>query len=279
MSNVIGSVSSLLRRKIRSIGHGLGSLPRHPYEEQFSSELDFPRVAWAKQFYMIASTPRCGSHLLGHMLAQTNLFGMPLEYLNRRNLKHWQRRFGASSVQETFELLVQHRTSKNGVFCVKAHWKQFEPWANAVPDLTRGLGFQKIVWIVRRDQLLQAISYSIAMQTGAWISGSEASARAEYRYEEIVQYARKLADMNLAWKSYLSKEYPNSHIRVIYEDLLLDDTIQGLLATSLKLPNTLRKPKRTQVQGGRRNEQWAEQFKNDLRPQDAWVLEEATWFD
>ena len=40
----------------------------HLYEDQFSEEYDFPRLEKPTKILIIASTARCGSHMLEHAL-------------------------------------------------------------------------------------------------------------------------------------------------------------------------------------------------------------------
>ncbi|MGL4237186.1 hypothetical protein [Tabrizicola sp.] len=50
------------------------------YQKQFSDELDQPPVLWPQTTVLIASTPRCGSHMLGHAMAGTGLLGVAISY-------------------------------------------------------------------------------------------------------------------------------------------------------------------------------------------------------
>jgi LPS sulfotransferase NodH len=47
---------------------------------QFGAAYDFPDFSGAFRNYLIASTPRCGSHYLGHLLRATGRLGSPLEF-------------------------------------------------------------------------------------------------------------------------------------------------------------------------------------------------------
>ena len=50
----------------------------------YSKEYDFPEFhKKPNNFLIIVSTPRSGSNMLAYVLYKTNLFGFPLEYLNR----------------------------------------------------------------------------------------------------------------------------------------------------------------------------------------------------
>ncbi len=48
------------------------------YEQQFSLQNNFEKGVDIRKTLVIASTPRCGSHFLGHALHQTGQFGFPL---------------------------------------------------------------------------------------------------------------------------------------------------------------------------------------------------------
>lgn len=72
----------------------------HLYEDQFSEQYDFPRQDKPTKILIIASTGRCGSHMLGHALHKTNKFGFPLEYANPVNLAEWKKRLEIEELQE-----------------------------------------------------------------------------------------------------------------------------------------------------------------------------------
>ena|SRR5690554_247963 len=101
---------------------GIKTMQQHLYEDQFSEQRDFVESTPVKKTLVIASTPRCGSHMLGHLLYQTGAFGFPLEYANPRNLKEWHRRFALEDQREVFRNIQTKRTSPNGVFGVKLHY-------------------------------------------------------------------------------------------------------------------------------------------------------------
>ncbi|WP_089676027.1 Stf0 family sulfotransferase [Vreelandella aquamarina] len=61
------------------------------YAKQFGEDLNFPSFDNVEDVrcLVICSTPRCGSHMLGHSLYETGKAGFPLEYLQKNNLKRW----------------------------------------------------------------------------------------------------------------------------------------------------------------------------------------------
>lgn len=268
-----------LKRHVRELfaKSGIRQLPQSPYPEQFSSEMDCPKRDWAERFLLIASTPRCGSHYLGHMLGATGECGVPLEYFNEESKRYWRRRFKTTSMDELFPKLVQHRTSPNGTFTLKAHWYQYKPYIASLDRLTRDAGFEKVVWISRRNQLAQAVSKVIAEQTGVWISGAKPKGDARYDYDAIVSSAESIRRANLQWLDHVNALPLGKSIAVVYEDLLSDETVCDKVSEFLDLKNKLRPSDRTQKQGSDLNASWKKRFIDELRDEDKWIVGSPAW--
>lgn len=235
--------------------------------------MDQAPVDWAEQFVMIASTPRCGSHFLGHMLGATGECGVPLEYLNAINARYWARRFGVVGLDALFPHIVRHRTTPNGTFTFKAHWKQFAPMSDQLDALTKGVGLSKVIWISRRNLLSQAISFTIAEQTGVWISGARATGEAQYDYGRIVKAAQTIHHANDAWAEYMAALPEGQGLSLTYEDLLTDDDLVARVGTFLGLSKPLVPSERTKRQSTTLNDTWKAQFTSDVLADDMWVCE------
>lgn len=268
-----------LKRHVRQLSakSGIGRLPQHPYPEQFLPEMDCPKRDWAERFLLIASTPRCGSHYLGHMLGATGECGVPLEYFNEGNKRYWGRRFKTTRMDDLFPKFVQHRTSPNGTFTLKAHWYQYKPYIDSLDRLTRGAGFEKVVWISRRNQLSQAVSKVIAAQTGVWISGAKPKGDARYDYDAIVGSADSIRRSNLHWLEHLSALPPERSIAVVYEDLLSDEFVRDKVSEFLELDTKLKSPDRTRKQSSDINASWKDRFIDEVRDEDRWILDPPAW--
>lgn len=254
--------------------HFLSGLPQHPYEEQFSPSLDLPDRLRASRFVMIASTPRSGSHLLGHTLAQTGEFGVPLEYLNPGNARYWAQRFGTVDLEILFRKLQRVRTSPSGMFCFKAHWDQFAPFQGKIDELTSGFGIEKVLWIYRRSLLNQAVSFVIASQTGVWISGAPVKGQAFYSYDMIRNAAQLIYDQNRSWQRFLSVNYPDTTYPLAYESLVAGDRD---LARHLGLNEMPPQSRRTIRQGGTVNLEWRERFRSEIAAGDGWIIGQTDW--
>jgi LPS sulfotransferase NodH len=172
-------------------------------EEQFSEARDFPEWKGGSKVLIIASTPRCGSHMLGHALHATGCFGFPLEYAQPGNLMRWRKRLGTKGLEETLHGIRRLRTSPNGVFGIKIHYghlREFGGFARVkalFPDAY-------YVLLTREDALKQAVSYEIASQTGVWISGQKTETKPRYDFERIDRRLRQTVRDNAAWRYVLA---------------------------------------------------------------------------
>ncbi len=171
------------------------------YQRQFSDDLNQPFSSGPESTILIASTPRCGSHMLGHAMASTGLLGVPFEYANPANLAEWAHRLGTTSPQATLKAPTTRRTTANGVFAIKAHYSHCE----SLEGPERFLDFwpnPKVVHLCRVDVLRQAISYAVARQTGVWISGQEAEQEhADSAPQLIAECLDDIAVQNARWIS------------------------------------------------------------------------------
>ncbi len=237
------------------------------YLNQFSEEHDFPRVETASKILIIASTPRCGSHMLGHALHQTGRFGFPLEYAKPMNLCEWSKRFGVSDFEGVLHAIQQRRTSPNGVFGIKIHYthlKQFGGFAR----LNHFLPNPYCVLLSRRDVLAQAVSHAIASQTGIWIAGQQAvTDEPKYDFEQIDRCLRAAILQTASWRYTLAA----SGAKYIEMDF---DQVRGDLVGSIERIarfmgveiDALDIPQQhvTQRQGNDRNAEWAARFKAEF---------------
>jgi LPS sulfotransferase NodH len=189
------------------------------YQTQFSDDLDTPKPVKTQQTVLIASTPRCGSHMLGHAMASTGLLGVPFEYANPANMAEWMRRLGTTTPEATLYAIMRRRTGTNGVFAVKAHFSHCgqlggpDAFLRFWPRLT-------VVHLWRGDVLRQAISYAVAKQTGVWIDGQEAEQDdATYDTGLIAECLDDISIQNASWISAF-RAAGISPISMRYEDLV-----------------------------------------------------------
>lgn len=127
--------------------------------------------------------------------------------------------------------IESRRTSKNGVFGIKIHWRHIKsllvrkvPEAVAIQLLMR---HEKFIFLTRRDKLRQAISYHIAESTGIfhsdqqdWLKGLDAAAP-ELSPERILRHLADILDEERGWADFF-RESGKPFIRIEYEDLVSD---------------------------------------------------------
>lgn len=200
----------------------------------------------ATMTYLILSTPRSGSTLLGRGLESTNLAGRPREYFQPGG-NFWSRHWHAASPTDYVDTLLSERATPNGVFGAKVHWRhllEFERSVRGLPrfdqatlpdllsELFPGLRY---VRITRRDKLRQAISLLKASQTGVW-GRSTAEDKApsevpEFDHDAINEILRMLLAHEGRIDGFFSQRRALPHT-VVYEDFVdsYKETISATLA-------------------------------------------------
>ncbi|GAB3371817.1 hypothetical protein GCM10027567_06670 [Spongiibacter taiwanensis] len=201
--------------------------------------------------------------MLGHTLYETRDFGFPLEYANTANLKKWKEITKKANFEELMHELFRIRTSKNGVFGIKIHYshiKQFGGFDNLVKFFPN----PHFVLLRRKELLKQAISLSIARQTGQWIaSQKKLSETLNYDFEEILQNLKSINSENSNWK-YLLETRSQKYIEIEYSDLI--SNIQCNLNKIYRFTgqaeptNKIHKATTTKVQSDEINNEWYEKF-------------------
>ncbi|SNY51652.1 LPS sulfotransferase NodH [Arsukibacterium tuosuense] len=235
------------------------------YEDQFSTEHDFPVVEKPSKTLIIASTGRCGSHMLGHALYKTNSFGFPLEYANAGNLARWQQRFGTNNFEQLMSSIMQHRTSANGVFSIKIHYHhipQFGGFKNVMSLFPNA----RYILLSRHDVLKQAVSLAIANQTGVWIAGQRpVNEHPVYDAAQINYCLRQTILNNASWR------YTLAASGVDYVEMDFGEIKQNLASSISRIAefvgtevSTLPTKQATEKQSNDLNIEWTRRFLEDF---------------
>lgn len=233
------------------------------YDDQFSESHDFPRVEKPSKVLVIASTGRCGSHMLGHALYETGKFGFPLEYANPDNLSEWKRRLGIDDVREVLAEIQRRRTSPNGVFGIKIHYLHIQE-LGGFDGLTALFPEARYVLLSRKDVLRQAVSLALAIQTGVWIAGQKPfNENPEYDHAQIDKCLRDTIRDNASWRYLLSASgcvYREMDFDQVRKDLGASiQEIAGFLGVEVD-PGDIPEGLVTERQSSGRNAEWAERF-------------------
>ena len=227
-----------------------------------STDFDQPRYVDPPQIYVIASQPRSGSHYLAHLLRSTGQAGVPLEYFHSTHWKQWGKRCGQYNPLSAFKIMCQLRTTPNGVFGFKAHWKQFQYACHL--RLEPQLQNASFIQITRDDLLGQAISLVIASQTGAWIHDHEQQRHPEYSFAAIQNALRQLTAERAEWDLFFAST-GITPVRITYEDLTshLDETMHRV-CSHIDVDWSPASVATTQVQRTDRSGEWRERFLTTL---------------
>lgn len=238
------------------------------YMDQFDTRHDYPVRESTGRFYLICSTPRSGSHYLGHLLHQTGQFGFPLEYFNRGNLGQWGVRFGTSDLQDTYTQIKRHRTSPTGVFGCKLHYHQLrsllrsQDFATLFPDA-------RAIFLTRDDLPGQAVSYARAQCTGQWISGITPRRDPVYSRRRIDRCLQDIIRENAGWTWFIAHQGIR-FLHLTYEALLADPAgairqISALLDMDVPARLTSETQGLPCRQRDAINDQWRERYLADSR--------------
>lgn len=188
---------------------------------QFGPDYDLPPFEGVPRLLVIATTPRCGSHYLGHLMRRTGALGAPLEYFADARLKEWQRHCSAQDLDGVLNYLFRHRTSANGWFSVKAHWPQFASFMGRGHRL-RTEDVSQWIWLKRKDAVKQAVSWVRAQQTGSWISFRCSQQAVRYDFQAIHAAFDSVLGEQRSWGRFFAGQVSAPPLQLYYEDLAID---------------------------------------------------------
>jgi trehalose 2-sulfotransferase len=248
------------------------------WHEQFDPKHDMVSTTPTVR-YALCTTPRCGSHFLGHLLQRSGYFGYPLEYFNPLNMPEWQKRAAAEGVAGVVEFLENKRTSPNGCFGIKLHYSQLAH-AVALIGLRPLIENWSFVLLRRQDVLGQAISWARASQTKAWISNMPERAPASYDRSAIAYRLTLVLEHTAGWQRFLA-ENGVLPLELTYEDVMATPAdavarIADLLRIDLPDPPVAGELL-TRVQRSRASDDWRERFTADMREQHQTMAARGAW--
>jgi LPS sulfotransferase NodH len=227
-----------------------------------STDFDQERYVDPPTIYVIASQPRSGSHYLAHLLRSTGQAGVPLEYFHSAHWKRWAKRCGQYNPLSAFRIMCQLRTTPNGIFGVKMHWRQFELACRM--RLEEEFKPAKFVQITREDLLAQAISLVIASQTGAWIHGQEPQRQPEYSFPAIQNAMDQLIAERGHWDRFFALTSIEP-LRISYESLTSDlELSMQSVCQHIGIEWDLAEPVAPRVQRTGRSDDWRGRFLSTL---------------
>ena len=199
---------------------------------------------------LICTHPRSGSTLLGEALYFAGDLGCPLEYFHIGFRPRLEAEWGVGGTADFSRAVWRRRTAPNGTLSVKLMWRDVQELAiehdarglaeiestppEAVsPDTYRRLAVlvatilpaPLCVHLYRRDRLRQAVSATIATQTGQWraIPGAEMARVREPEYDSAA-ITRLIGYSDFChghWRNLIAAMGAPS-LSLAYEDLVRD---------------------------------------------------------
>jgi LPS sulfotransferase NodH len=190
---------------------------------------EYPAGLATRLSYMECSVPRSGRSLLCERLCNTEAAGAPTEFFDPELMARFRERWGVSTFEDYVARLLERKTSPNGVFGIKVHWRQLHP---ALGDTDPGGIFPALRYLhIRRDDLLrQAISWVRALQTNQWASSHRRLDEPVFDRRLIDTYLGRIREEDGEWERWFTRRGIAPH-RVVYERLVEapDETVQAAL--------------------------------------------------
>ena len=195
-----------------------------PVRYVIDERLDLNHFGPLRKSYVVASSYRSGSQYLCWRLWQTGLLGAPSEVLNPTSeLRVLMSRFKATSPADYIAKLLARRTSRNGVFGMKAHFHHFEAFQKEYPALLEVLAPTSYIYISRQDRIAQAVSMAKALQSDAWTSRMEEGPKPVLFYdrEMIAHCLVDIEQQDATWRRWF-ETHKITPFQVTYDELTAD---------------------------------------------------------
>lgn len=214
----------------------------------------------------ICFTNRCGSTYLGSLLTELGLAGLPnefnnFEFFNGSEVVHIMEKNNLNSLVEYIGHIVEHHSTSH-CFTTKVSPDQLV-WLTRKNLIGRRFKNPTFIFIKRRDVVSQAISLSIAMQTGKWTSKHSVKDKdIVYNESEIMQYCRLITNANANFELFFQL-HGIEPVSIFYEDLIMNQ--DGFIETlseemGISLERKYNNKHDIKKQSTEINKLWKEQF-------------------
>ena len=207
----------------------------------YGPDYDSPQAFAVASRYVIFSSPRTGSNYLCARLSNfRDALGIPMEYIHADALAEiGARTLGGSAgpaagppsqidIGAYLKALERHRTTADGWFGLKLQPGQLFGMTGGNVDQAVSFlrKFDKVVVMLRKDKLAQAISGAIAHDTGRWFNFGEEAVVARPRATDLFPLIAKLLGRNLTEDSLVNAVIARLADRpplVVHYESLLED--------------------------------------------------------
>lgn len=243
--------------------------------------------------YIIATSPRTGSSLLGEALTTSRRAGMPEEFfdVHAQNEQYWVNRLKIPAGASYIDHVEAATRTSNGVFGFKLHWHQMPALVNRLlqgrPDTASLIGRpvfdlilerfpgMRFIQLTRRNKIQQAISYFRASDTNFWRSWSDnrptqqkPTKKPEYNREGIESHLKMILNMDAGWQRFFS-DHNVAPLRLEYEDFAQTyarTTLQVLAFLGLPADDLVLPPPALRRMADAESEEWERRFREEQAP-------------
>lgn len=215
---------------------------------------------------VIVSEGRSGTNYLASRLNSLGTVGRVDEWLDMRpDPKYF------AGDEEAFEAfyrqVVERGSTQNGNFGIKIFPRHlFHVQRRYSIDFVERLSndFDIVcLFIERRDRVMQAISFSRALQTGKWKSTDESTKKEIYDFNHILRAYYNIGESYTFWRSYLALSPLETH-HFYYEDMLQNDSVFEILSSHFKCNITNLPSSPLKIQRDEISRKFREKFERDL---------------
>ena len=189
----------------------------------YGAAFNQPEVSGDIKHYVISYVPRSGSWLLCDLLRASGVMGVPAEYFNTHfGTPQMAKTLGVTETdaipfQEYVNALKKYRTTSNGMFGFKIEPQNMDPFVKSRALETQFAG-AKFIYVSRKDQVAQGVSYDMAKQTRQW-HASPTSQIAEFDEARVRNSIDAIARLATTWENFFTANDIEPY-RVEYETLI-----------------------------------------------------------
>lgn len=220
------------------------------------------------QAIFLCFSNRCGSTFVASQMAGMGYAGAPsseknFEFFNFETVQNVARRAKIADFSAYLDYCVAHHTSALGLFLTKVSIDQLV-WLTDIGVVGRVFEDPIFIHVRRRDVIAQAISISIALQTGEWTSlHPKSKVVPEFKPKLILELARQVTTAN-AWSDLYFEICVRKVSKYVYEDWVEDPkalraSLESAVGTPARAVTQEFSPER---QGGARNSEWHMMFRS-----------------
>ena len=231
-----------------------------------SASFDVDSKQNPSRMVVLLSTPRSGSTYLCDLLHRADFctaheYFQPEQYLPLLAYRWGCVDRGRLSWPRYARALESHRTSQTGVLGINVHGTHLHRFDEALPEFSASE--VDYLWLQRCDKLRQAVSLSIARQTGQWSSLFKARAVPRYDRSLILKSLRTIHAEEDLIAAYLHAR-GISCTTIYYEDVARAPGAVLRSALGIEIGKSARNGIALRPQGGPRNDAWASKLGSDM---------------